>query len=385
MPPVLRADLESFLAASSSTKPAENADAVAGTSGTLLLQFVVDEHDLLVLWCSAGSSGAAFSTRVVPLTRRALAERVASLMQQENLQSVESWRKASSGFFSVLPEPLVEALARSERTIIVPHEVLWRVPFEAIVLEDRYVADATLISYAHSMASLIRPPSPPVRRPDAAPVFVGAGAPRIAKPLQDFVAQTMPGWTLRVPEAAERELAQIGAGLPPGSASVALHEAATESALRTALSGADVIHLAVPFRINSASPLFSPLLCAGEPAAETVVPDADGTLELKDVMNLPLRARITVLSDGSAMSMRDAADDAATVYWGWRAAGVPALLLPRWTASEGAPDLLLAEVHRRVGAGQAPAEALGAARAAVRANETFAAPAFWAGWLLIGR
>jgi CHAT domain-containing protein len=385
--PASRADVEPLLGPSapvgsggSQSEPAAERPSPAATP-TLLVQLVVDDADLLLLWVRRGQDGATFSASVAPIARRALAERVSALVQPETLRNVDSWRKASAEFVAILPPALIEALTQSTRTIVMPHEVLWRVPFEALMLEARYLGDASVLSYAASVTSLIRPPAPPSRPPDIARVLVSAGAPAVARSLQEFIARTTPEWTLRDTLAAERELTTVAAGGPSESARVIVGAAATESAVRAALPAADVIHLAVPFRINGASPLFSSMLFAEEPALESAAAGADGTIELHDVMNLALHARVAVLSDGTAMAMREAADDAATVQWGWRAAGVPALLLSRWSTDRGS-DALLAAFHRRLQAGLEPTQALHAARAELRAGEPFQAPYYWAGWLL---
>ncbi len=152
---------------------------------------------------------------------------------------------------------------------------------------------------------------------------------------------------------------------------------ATESALVERLPAADVVHLAAPFRVNGASPLFSPMLLARDPAT-------DGTLEAREVMNLDLRADVAVLSDGGAMSMRDAADEVGMIAWAWRAAGVRNLLLPRWSPDEPASDAFLKAVHDRLRAGDAADVAAQAARATVRSTRATAAPFYWAAWMVVG-
>jgi CHAT domain-containing protein len=88
------------------------------------------------------------------------------------------------------------------------------------------------------------------------------------------------------------------------------------------------------------------------------------------------------VSDGAAMSMWDAADEVPAVAWAWRAAGVPAVLLPRWAADDKPSDELLAELHGQLRTGPADA-ALRAARTKVRSRDATAAPFFWAGWMLV--
>jgi CHAT domain-containing protein len=231
------------------------------------------------------------------------------------------------------------------------------------------------------MTSLLRPPAPSGRPADAPWTALAIGGPAVSSSVQATLAETMPGWRLRPHEEAQREARRIGEQLAPGPVSVIGGEDATESAVRAALSAADAVHVASPFRVNSASPLFSPMLLA--PEGEDAGAGSDGALELEEVMKLRLRARATVLGDPAALSMRDAADEAATVFWAWRAAGVPALIVARWAGGE-ASDALLTELLRRLAAGESPGDALHAARAVVRTNERFAAPHHWAGWLLIG-
>jgi CHAT domain-containing protein len=152
---------------------------------------------------------------------------------------------------------------------------------------------------------------------------------------------------------------------------------ATEAALRERLPAAGVIHLATPFRINGASPLFSSTLLAPDPSH-------DGALEAREIMNLDLHARVAVVSDGSAMAMRDAADEAATVAWTWRAAGVPTLILRRWASDDALSNTFLADLHARLRAGDTPEIALHAARKKIREAKGGALPIQWAAWMLIG-
>jgi hypothetical protein len=152
---------------------------------------------------------------------------------------------------------------------------------------------------------------------------------------------------------------------------------ATEVGVVEQLPTADVIHIGAPFRVNGASPLFSSALLAAAPAT-------DGTLESREVMNLDLRASAAVFSDGAAISMREAADEVGAVAWSWRAAGVPVIVLPRWTVDDQVSTPLLKTLHARLRAGDSPIVALRTARQAVRKDDATAAPFFWAGWVAVG-
>jgi CHAT domain-containing protein len=83
--------------------------------------------------------------------------------------------------------------------------------------------------------------------------------------------------------------------------------------------------------------------------------------------------------------MRNAAAATPTLHWTWLAAGVPAIVLPRWMGDDTASDALIAELHVRLKSGDSPADALHAARMKVRKTDATAAPFYWAGWMIVGR
>jgi CHAT domain-containing protein len=164
--------------------------------------------------------------------------------------------------------------------------------------------------------------------------------------------------------------------------------AATKAATRDSLARAGVIHLAALFRASHGNVLFSSALlappAADAPAARRFDP-GEATLDLRDVINSTLAARLVVISDGAALSMRDAASDAGTVQWAWQAAGVRATVLSRWTTDEAAAAAFLQELHRQLHDGRTPPDAAFRARQAVRRSTSWSAPFYWSGWIGIGQ
>jgi tetratricopeptide (TPR) repeat protein len=361
-------------------------DRLLPAAGTILIEFVMTEETLLVIVARRHESsdstvdGVRFSTHFENAPRSAIAERVAKLQQPEIVRDAAAWRTAALELVPGLPA----VFAAAPRAIVIPHEVLWRVPFEALPVEGSYLADTTSITYAPSVTALVRTPPAGQRatpsNPDSVTVplrLVAVGAPELAPPAVEELARTAPGWAIRNTATAEQELGAIATGAETDQVQAMRGADATEAALRERLAQADIIHLAVPFRVNGASPLFSPMLLASDAAN-------DGALEAREIMNLDLHAGLAVLSDGASMTMRDAADEVGAVGWAWRAAGVPAIVLPRWAADDPVSTELLAALHRRLRAGDAPDVALQAARVVVRSRRETSAPYYWASWMLIG-
>ena len=82
--------------------------------------------------------------------------------------------------------------------------------------------------------------------------------------------------------------------------------------------------------------------------------------------------------------MRDSAAATDVVQWGWLAAGVPTMLIARWSAPPESRDRLLGEFHKRLRAGEPVGDAWAAAQHLIRSTPATAAPVHWAGWMLLG-
>lgn len=346
-------------------------DALLPDAGTVLMEFVVGDETLLVILARRGEDGVRFSTQFDAASRRTIAERVGKLQRPEIQRDASAWRAAALELVPGLPA----TFGTATRAIVIPHEVLWRVPFEALPTDSGYLADTTSVVYAPSVSALVRTPSSE-RRDGASGRLVSVAAPELAPAVLEEISRTAPGWTIRSALAAEQEASAIASGAAADRVQALAGAAATETALREHLPLADIIHLAAPFRLNGASPLFSPILLASDPGH-------DGALEAREIMNLDLHATVAVFSDGASMSMRDAADEAGAIGWAWRAAGVPALVVPRWAADDTASSVAMATLHERLRAGDPPESALQAARTRVRASRETSAPFYWASWMIL--
>jgi tetratricopeptide (TPR) repeat protein len=339
---------------------------------TILVELVVGDEKVLAVTARRGEKGIEFAAELAAMNRKTLATQVAALIQPETLRDPQAWRRASREFAEKIPL----AWGDATQAIVVPHEILWRVPFEALPSASGQIVDSTTVTYAPSVTALVKSPRQG-QTSAAADLLIAVAAPELAPPVVERISQTAPGWTIRTSASAEREAGLVARDGNPATTIVLSGSTATEAAVRERLPSADVVHLAAPFRINGASPLFSPVLLAPDPGY-------DGALEAREIMNLDLQARVTILTDGAAMTMREAADEAPALGWAWRAAGVPVTIMPRWAGDDSASDEIVIELHRRLRAGEGAAAALQGARMKVRGDEKTSAPFYWAGWMLIG-
>ncbi len=351
--------------------------------GEILAQFVLDDDDLLALVLSREAGVTKVHASLTSISRQTLAERVARALEPAALRNVDAWRAACADLMNAIPAGAWSLIAAAQRVIVVPDEVLWRVPFEALPVDGGFLADRTIVLYAGSATSLVATPASSA--PSEALTLLAVGAPELSSSRRDAVAGTSPGWTLRPSEGADAEAHAIGSVFDDSSRTILTGPAATEASFRTQASTSALLHVSAPFRMNGASPLFSSILLSSDSSATEQATDNDGALQVRELMNLDLRARVAVLSDGASMSMRGAAPAASTVRWAWRAAGVPSIVLARWGSDADAAASLVREFYAGLKAGDAPDRALQAASAAVRASEDTRAPYFWATWMVVGR
>lgn len=359
--------------------PARRSDieALVPDRSTIILQFVVSDDTLLAVTARRGDDGVEFRSSFEAASRRTIAERVAKLLSLPVMSDVAAWRREG---LALVPG-LYAVFGSAGRAIVIPHEVLWRVPFEALPSESGVLADTTTVVYASSATAVINARALAAMRTPIAAVpgsVVATGAPRLTPDVEGHIAQTAPGWVLRDTDGAVQELRAVETAAGAERALIIDGDAATEALVRERLRLGDVLHMAAPFRINAGSPLFSPLLLTADP-------DHDGSLEPREVMNLDLEARLAILSDGTALGMRDVANDIPAVAWAWQAAGVASLLMPRWQPTDAAATAFLSALHGRLRRGEPPETAVQGAAADLRRNPATSAPRMWAAWLLQSR
>ena len=414
-------------------REARDAARVLLERGQMILSFVVDDEDLVVITLARqdGESGVlphlVVESNVTHVNRRHINAAVQALQQAAARNDAQAWQTAIEELARAIPPSVHARLASASKVMIIPHDVLWRVPFEALPSGDSLLGDRALISLAGSVDSLIHASA--ITITPSARGLVGIGAPDLPPERTMRFSRVAPGWMLRAPDAADLELKAVAGAYGRETSTILSSTSATEAAVRGQRNAAQ-LHVAAPFRINAASPLFSAIVltaptplatdsavAADGPAAQASSPSAaapsstarpksappassspaqsepaspgrdpadDGSLELREVMNLDVGARVAVFSDGAATSMRDGAAAADVMQWGWLAAGVPSVLVARWTAPPTAGAQLLSEFHKQLQAGAEPAAALRTAQQVVRGNPATASPINWAGWMLLG-
>jgi tetratricopeptide (TPR) repeat protein len=406
-------------------KPAaDDMNALVPDAGSLLVEYLVADDELLIVTvahrdpAAPVSAGAAVSptlpenprgsegggpdvaATVVPFKRRDLADKIEQAMQPAVLQDNAEWRKKAVPIATVLIEPIAARLRDRDRVVVVPDDLLWKVPFEALPAGEGTLASKVRLTYATSLGTLAAQRNAaqtatmlvtPAATSSATPTVVAglAGAPAIPAAIRAQVALTSQAWKEPDPEASLAAAGEI-AKVYGAAATVRTAADASEAAVRTLLETSDVVHVLAPLQMSGPTPLFSSLLLAGATAVgdsatapPAISPDNDGRLEARDWFNLNGRARVLVIPDASTFGAAGVAGAMDVFAWAAAAANISSMVIGRWPADGFSRDAFLLQLHAQLAKGTPIGEAWRAATVSAR-EKAGAAPAGWAGLRLLG-
>jgi CHAT domain-containing protein len=251
--------------------------------------------------------------------------------------------------------PLARAVQAHERVVVVPHRALHYVPFAALHDGDAPLLEHHEISLAPSAGLWLNGHAAAAAQPAAA--------------WRRVAAFGVGGATLPHVAAEVHAVAQAFEAQPDGAATVRLDDEATQPALRTALAGADVLHLACHGQFRADSPYFSALQLG------------DGALTVRDAATLPLQAQLVTLSAcETGVNKVAPGDELLGLLRGFLMAGAPRVLSTHWTVDDASTATLMAQFYRGVLGGARPAAALRAAQRALAREQPH--PYHWAAFAL---
>ena len=145
------------------------------------------------------------------------------------------------------------------------------------------------------------------------------------------------------------------------------------------MAGAKLLHFATHGYLNDKNPLLSSLVLAPEPEGS----GDDGVLSAREILNLPMAARLAVLSACETGRGKAAGGEGLQgLAWAFRAAGCPCVVASQWRVDDAATRELMLKFYKGLQAGKRKDDALRDAMLAVKANKP--SPFFWAAFQVIG-
>ncbi len=302
------------------------------------------------------------SIRVVPVT---LHSRVQSLLRLLQFQMSkfrldaayvqnfeETMQKSTQAHLRQLYSELIAPIAADllgKHLVVVPHDILHYVPFQALFDGERYLIDRHTVSYTPSASifTLCQRRTPPT---SGTTLLMGVADPQ-APSIDD-------------------EIAALRAIVP--NPTVFAGNDATEDALRRHGPDSRVVHIATHGHFRQDNPMFSSIRLAGS------------YLSLYDLYELKLAAELVVLSGcATGLNVVTAGDELIGLVRGLLQAGAHSLVLSLWDVNDRSTADFMVAFYRRRLAGTSNAESLQGAMAEIRAK--YPHPYHWAAFVLIGR
>lgn len=298
-------------------------------------------------------------------------------------------KSALRELYKLLLEPVRKNLpsASGSRLTIVPHGLITRVPFAALVdARGRYLIEDFSLHYAPATALLSQPPKTRAANRSLANALL------VADPDVSEDSTKLDRPLPRLPGARAEVRAIAALAVQPR---MLMGAEAKEEAVRNAASEKSILHFATHAIVLDDRPFDSYLALArsGPGSSE------DGRLTAEEVYGLTLDADLVVLSACRSGAGRITGDGIAALSRAFFYAGTPSVMVTLWDVADQPSKHLLPHFYRALARGEDKSRALRTAQLRLlrdlragrisvstpAGNMTLPeAPLFWAGFILIG-
>jgi CHAT domain-containing protein len=337
---------------------------------TLLSYFVLQEQTLVFV-----ITPDSFEVVELEISSQRLINQVIRLRDLIAFQEPGATRSEAQELYQILVAPLAASL-RTPRLAIVPHGPLHYLPFAVLLNPD---TDQYLLQ-DYSLVTLPSASALPFIQENAGEGGDGELVLVLGNPATGDLDATA---SLAVERDgldslpfAEQEAEAIAAlyGVEP-----LIGEAATEGAVRSGASGAELLHLAAHGHFNPVAPLSSLIALAPDEAY-------DGWLTAGEVYGLDLsQADLVVLSAcQTQLGELSAGDELVGLTRAFFFAGTPTVVASLWSVEDEATSVLMERFHTHLSQGVGKAEALRQAQLEMMADPERADPYYWSGFVMSG-
>jgi CHAT domain-containing protein len=284
--------------------------------------------------------------------------------------------------YGLLVEPGVGDLVDEKKLILIPDNVLWELPFQALQSgNNRYLQENYSLSYASSLTVLREMKRLQKNNQDSEnKILLAFGNPSLGTKKGEYSNVVYRDAGLQPLPEAEREVKTLQKIYGLQHSKIYVDAQAREDYFKSEASQFEILHLATHGILNNASPMYSYLaLAPGDSESE------DGLLEAREIMSLNLNADLVVLSAcDTALGKIGKGEGIIGLSWAFFVAGTPATLVSQWKVhSESTGELMLA-FHRNLKAGASKADALRNAALQLSKNPKYYHPFYWAPFVLVG-
>ncbi|MBI2986048.1 MAG: CHAT domain-containing protein [Deltaproteobacteria bacterium] len=295
----------------------------------LLEYFVADEKTFL--WVVGKDS---FYGLTIATPRKDLVGRVNSLRKlTSEIGSLREYQRIAAELYDLLIQPALPYV-KDKELIIVPHEVLHYVPFQALYSsQGKYLIEDAPVSYLSSASLLQFVKEKRKAKGDLSAVLAQAGKvlafgnPDLGDPQKDL-------------QFAELEAGEVRRLYPKSS--VYVRKEATEEKAKGLSSQYDILHFATHAELKEDDPLSSAVLLAKNGKE-------DGRLEVREVFGMDLKASLVVLSAcETGLGKLSTGDELVGLTRAFIYAGTPSVVASLWKVEDSSTAALMASFYKNL-------------------------------------
>ncbi|MBO0720560.1 MAG: CHAT domain-containing protein, partial [Blastocatellia bacterium] len=337
------------------------------------------------------STMPALKIYVLNTNRADLDARIAAYRQLLENRSAEiaEIEAKSRELYDQLLKPAEEQLAGRSQLVIVPDGSLWNLPFQSLLMgqtgegEDgggHYLISDYAISYTQSLTAYRSMFSlRGSRRGGDKRDLLAFGNPSTSEESAKRIKAMLQTDKLDQPSETEGEVEELGKLYGKDSQVFAGAEARADRFIAEC-GKYRILHLATRGIISDVSPFFSPVVFSPAKNGEN-----DGVLEVRELLNLDLKAELAVVSASEVPPVRGGGGRGMTgLSWAFFIAGCPSTMVSRWRPQSPAASDLMLEFHRNLRAARSQARSWQLAVKQLLTKEEYRHPYYWAGFELLG-
>jgi len=366
----------------------EQAGELLADSRTALLEYVVADETTFLFVLAAGENETKrnmlqkrnLKVYDLKIKYKDLVGRVNALNGRIANNDLE-FAAPAADLYNQLIGPAKAQLQGKTRLIIVPDDILWETPFQALrPTGGPYLIQTAAISYAPSL-TVLREMIKSRRNRAASNTLLAMGNPRLAEQTISRSKSVRMNTNFEPLPEAERMVKQLALMYGAAASRVYVGDAAREDVLKVEAGKHRTIQLATHGVLNNASPMYSHVVLSNTEGAA----GDDGLLEAWEIMNLDLKADLAVLSAcETARGRIGAGEGVIGLSWAMFVAGVPTTVVSQWKVESSSTTELMLEFHRGLKSGAGKSEAMRRAAKKVMADRRYAHPFYWAGFIVVG-
>ena len=366
----------------------EQANELLPDNKTALLEYVVaaDRLYLFVVTRGAENGEVSLQTYTIPLNRDSLRESVEKFRRRLANHDLD-YADSAAELFNLVIKPAQNQLRSKNTLVIVPDDVLWDLPFQAVKPAGGHcLVEDYAISYAPSLTVLRAMIAKRRQAKAAMSTLLAVGNPALGKVTIERAHNILSEGLDPLPQA-ERQVRTLGRLYGPAQSRIYFGAEAREDRVKKEAANYRILQLATHGVLNNVNPMYSHIVLS-QSAGDT---KEDGLLEAWEIMDLDLKAELVVLSAcDTARGRIGAGEGVIGLTWAFFVAGSPTTVVSQWSVeSESTTDLML-NFHRNLkgaaGARSAmtKAEALRHAQLQLLRTKRYQHPFFWAGFVIVG-